>query len=209
MKKVLTSLLCVCICVVLCSCGYSNKYNEAKNALDSNDYNTAISILGELADNEYKDSSELLKEAKYQYLESNLDRENSRSVTYLNELKDENYKDTQQLYDQLYSWKAEIAVSRTQRSSVHMSDLDITSQLFPIYFLNFRIYDGPPDGEYTGTYEVIFSDGQKISDTYIGRDNDFYYSVTLSSKQNSLGNTTFNIYGENGELLASETSYIH
>lgn len=209
MKKLFTSLLCVCICIIICGCGNSDKYNEAKNALNSNDYNTAISILEELAANDYQDSAELLKEAKYQYIKSNLDRENSRSVTYLNELKDENYNDTQQLYDQLYSWKAKIAVNTTKQSSIHMNDLNATSRTFPIYFFNFKTYDGPPDGEYRGTYEVVFSNGQKISDTYIGRDNDFYYSVTLSATQNPLGKTIFNLYGENGELLATETSYIH
>ena len=208
MKKLLAIFLTVLISLNLIGCGNSGKYEEAKSALNSGDYNTAIAVLEELAADNYEDSSELLKEAKYLYLKDNLDRDDSRSIVYLEALREENYKDTQKMYDDLYSWKAKIAISTTKQSSVHRDEVNATSQLFPFYYFNFRIYDGPLDGEFRGTYEIVFSNGQKTSDTYIGRDNDFYFAITLSATQNPIGKTTFNVYGENGELLATATSNI-
>jgi len=209
MKKYLCIIMVLLCLFTLCGCGSSSKYDEANTALENGDYNSAIVAFTELADKGFSDSAEKLKEAKYEYIKNNLDRDDSRCVGYLEELKNEEYKDTESLYNELYSWKVKIAINTTKQSSIHKDKINVTGQLFPFYHFNFRTYDGPPDGEYRGRYEVVFSNGSKISDTYIGRDNDFYFAITLSGTENPRGDTTFNVYGENDVLLATATSYIY
>ena len=69
MKKIFILLVCVCISILIVSCSNETdtlapKYDDAKSYLDSGNYNAALGILDELVSNNYKDSVELLKEAK-------------------------------------------------------------------------------------------------------------------------------------------------
>lgn len=209
MNKLPILSIIIVLSLCLCGCGSSSKYNNATTALSSGDVNTAITLFEELARKNYQDSAEQLKEAKYQFVKNNLDRDNTRAMTYLDSLKSDQYKDSEQIYQDVYSWKADIAISRTERSSVHNDVLDVTNRMFPIYFFNFRTYGGPKDGgEFTGTYEVIFSNGEKTSNNFIGRDSDIFYAISLSAKQNPIGKTTFNLYDGTGNLIATKSCTI-
>ncbi len=207
MKKIVSILMILGMLIGLCACA-SKDYENAKKDLNSKNYNAAIPILEALAAKDYEDSANLLLDAKYLYVKDNYDRDNARSVTYLETLKEKNYKDSQKLYDDLFSWKADIAISTRRQSGIHYDELNVTSQTFPIYYFNFRTYDGPPEGEFHGKYEIVFSNGKKITDTFIGKDNSFYFAITLSATANPRGKTEFNVYGENGKLLATKTSII-
>lgn len=208
MKRLSIFLVVVMLAASFSACGNSRKYQDATTALNSGDYNTAIALFTELAEANYEDSAQQLKEAKYLYACNNLDRDNQRTVIYLEELSKIGYKDATGKLASLYEWKAAIAISTLKQTSVHRDTVDATSQVFPFYYFNFRIYGGPPDGEFRGTYEIIFSNGETFSDVYIGRDNDFYFAITVSATENALGKTIFNVYGENNELLATATSII-
>jgi hypothetical protein len=207
MKKILCVLLIASI-VLLSGCTNSINYNQAVNALNAKDYDTAITLFIPLADRCYKDSETMLLETKYQYVMDYFNRNDDQHVRFLEDLNEADYKDSRKFYEDTYSWKVKIAVSTTKQSGVHNKELNVTNKTFPIYWFNFRTYDGPIDGEYRGRYEVVFSNGQKVEDTYIGGDNDFYFGIALSATENPIGETIFNVYGENGELLATETSYI-
>lgn len=207
MKKILCVILVASI-VMLSGCTNSINYNQAVEALNAGDYDTAITLFIPLADRCYKDSETMLLETKYQCVKNRFNRNDEQLVRFLDDLNEADYKDSKEIYKDTYSWKVKIAINTRQQSGVHYKELNVTNKTFPIYWFNFRTYDGPIGGEYRGKYEVVFSNGQKIEDTYVGHDNDFYLAVSLSATQNPIGETTFNVYGENGELLATETCYI-
>lgn len=207
-KKFSIILLSFILCITTAGCGNSGKYKDAKGAMDSGDYVSAVSAFSELAASNYKDSAELANEAMYRYVNQHLDNKNTFTFSYLETLVSEDYKDSLAIADELYSWKADIAINTLKQSSVHKERLNVTGLTFPFYYFNFRIYGGPPDGKYIGKYEIVFSNGQKIVDKYGGSDSNGYLSVILSGTENPRGKTVFKLYDENDNLLASKTSYI-
>ncbi len=145
---------------------------------------------------------------KYEYVKENFNNDDTTTYQYLRELVDANYKDSEDLYEKLYKREVYIAINTTQKSSLHKEELNVTNQTFPIYFFNFRTSGGVPGDEYRGKYEIVFSNGKKTSDTFVGKDNNFYFAIALSATETPTGKTTFNVYDEKGNLLATKTSMI-
>lgn len=200
-------ILCCVLGFTLCGCNGS-KYKTATEYLNNKEFNQALVLFEELAAAGYEDSAKMVKEVKYQYSKANLNNDDTTTYQYLKELSKDGYLDSNAIYKDLYSRKVKIAINTRQQSSVHYDELNVTNKTFPIYFFNFRTYGGVPNDEYRGKYEVVFSNGQKVSDTFIGKNNDFYFAITLSGTQNPCGKTTFNVYDNEGNLLATQTSVI-
>lgn len=207
MKRIVTISFALFFIMSLSACN-SSEYEKAKAALESGNYNSAIFLLEDLAEKDYEDSKDLLLETKYLYVKSNYTRNNPNCLKYLDSLIENDYKDSQKLYDDLFSWKVDIAISTYKQSHNHCDVIDVRDQLLGLYYFNFRTYDGPKNDEFNGKYEIVFSNGKAITDNFIGADNNFYFSVTLSAIGNPKGKTTFNVYGEDGNLLATKTSII-
>ena len=207
MKKFLALALSALILFSLCGCN-SNKYNTAVDHLNNKEFTEALIIFEELAATGYEDSKEMVKEVKYQYIKENLNNDDKTTYQYLCELSRVGYLDSANIYDELYSRKAKIAISTYKQSGIHYDVVNASHKTFPFYYFNFCTYGGIPEDEYRGTYEIIFSNGKKISDAFIGSDDDLYAAIVLSATQNPIGKTTFNLYDETGKLLATKTAVI-
>lgn len=216
MKKAISILLVLVLCLSMCACSAStsdttnpneSKYQEATTLLNSGHYERALILFEELKQANYKDSAQKLNETKYQYVLEKNDNKDSTVYTYMKDLVAANYKNSSQVFDKLYAWKFEIAFSTTQKSMYHADTVNATSQLFPFYYINFRITGGEPGESLHGQYEIKFSNGQKITKGY-GDGGGIVLSIVLSATENPLGKTTFTLYDDYGNVLATKAAYI-
>ena len=215
MKKVISLILVVILAVIICGCNSGadvetekeTKYTQAVAHLKNDEYEEALALFEELAVYNYKDSSGMILETKYQFVADKKDAEDATVHQYLKELVLQNYKASIAIFDALYGWKFEIAFSTTQKSMLHQGTVYATSQTFPFYFINFRVTGGEPEESLHGWYEVEFSNGAKArKEFYDGNGN--VLSIVLSATENPRGLTIFSLYGDNGELLAIQSACI-
>ena len=129
------------------------------------------------------------------------------ALALFEELAANDYKDSKKLYDELYAWKFEIAFSASKQSMSHQDVVEATTKLFPFYFINFRITGGAHGEDLHGNYEIAYSDGQK-STAGFGDGNGNVLTITCSATQAPIGQTTFTLYDDNGNVLATKTSVI-
>lgn len=184
------------------------RYQEAAKFMSNKLYDQALDIYEELEQSDYKDSAEMVKEAKYQYVLVKKEQNTGGTVyEYLKSLTAAKYKDSEAIYEELYSWKFEIAFSETQRSMYHNDTVDATRQTFPFYYINFRITGGEPGEDLHGQYEILFSNG-KISTAGYGDGNGTVLSLTVSATENPTGLTKFTLYDDYGNVLATKSAYI-
>ena len=207
MKRVLSMLLVFLICCV-CFCGCNNsKYDEALKYFNNGDYELALPLFEELAEKNYNDSAEMVKETKYQFAVENNDEENSTVYEYLSELVADNYKDSKNIYDRLYTWKFNIAFSKTKQSLFHEDTIIASTSFAKFYYINLQITGGKPGESLHGEYVIKYSNGQESRD-------DFYdgggavLSLMCSATQAPLGKTVFSLYDDSGKLLASKSAVI-
>lgn len=131
-------------------------YLLACEEYDKGDYEYAIVDFG-YSDN-YKDSAEKIKLAKYGYIIHNQDSSDDTTYKYLNELKAIGYKDTNALYNDLYSWKAQIfsvSTSRNNNYGIIKSVYHTTSYLS----FKFKLTGGTPGQKTTFTHTIKWPDG--------------------------------------------------
>jgi len=206
MKKVISGILLFALLLSLCGCN-SSTYKQAVAQLNSGQYESALALFEELAASDYKDSAEMVKETKYQFVMNSMDNEDSTVYQYMKELVAADYKDSKKLYDELYAWKFEIAFSASKQSMSHQDVVEATTKLFPFYFINFRITGGAPGEDLHGNYEIAYSNGQK-STAGFGDGNGNVLTITCSATQAPIGQTTFTLYDDNGNVLATKTAVI-
>ena len=106
------------------------KYEKANSYLDAQKYEQAVEAFAELED--YKESEELAKEAKYLYVTSNMDSKNETTYEYLKVLQEDSYKDSQDIYNQLYAWNVSMVVN-TSKDDVETDMQEIDSDK-TVYF---------------------------------------------------------------------------
>lgn len=113
MKKILYTLLCLCLALLLCSCNMSD-YKRAESYLESGNYDMAIFTFQSLGD--YKDAPERIKEANYQKAEKYVSEEDySTAIEILEELSD--YHDADKRIVEVKYLKAEKLLKKESFSS--------------------------------------------------------------------------------------------
>lgn len=175
-------------------------YDYASSLLDTGQYEMAMSFFAKIEN--YLDSNEKLKEAKYGYVVSNQD--SSFSYNYyecLLELKNENYKDSASIYRKLYTPSVKICVNQTSGndrdalSTVHASQ--------PIYF--HYEFDGliPKTGEKGITFKL--QDGASVSTgTLTGIGKIGYVEAGYSFFYGSSTTLRCTFYDVNGNVIGSK-----
>lgn len=206
MKKIVSGILLLVMLISLCGCN-SSKYEKAVTYLNCGDYESALSLFEELAEKDYKDSAEKVKETKYQFVSNKKDEEDLTVYEYLTELVEENYKDSKEIYDKLYTWKFDIAFSTSKKSMSHNDTVKASTLLLPFYYINFRITGGKPGETLHGTYVIKYSNGQESSDGFFDGKGSVL-SLLCSATQSPLGKTTFSLYDDYGNLLANKSAII-
>ncbi len=206
MKKIVSGILLVVLLLSLCGCN-SSTYKQAVAHLNNGEYESALLLFEELAANNYKDSAEMIKETKYQFVVNKMDKEDSTVHEYMKELVAADYKDSKKLYDELYAWNFEIAFSASKQSMSHQDVVEATTKLFPFYFINFRITGGAPGEDLQGEYVIKYSTGQE-SRAGFGDGNGNVLTITCSATQAPIGQTTFTLYDNNGNVLATKSAFI-
>ena len=129
------------------------KYKKAVRMMSSGNYTEAVAILTELGD--YGDSAALLdernhpgketelREAKYCYVKAHLFPNDLHTHAYLKELKALKYKDSEKLFEDLYSWRAELVYANCSADDYATTNYSINKR--PSYFhFNFRLTGGEP-----------------------------------------------------------------
>ena len=206
MKKIVSGILLLVMLVSLCGCS-SSKYEEAVTYLNDGEYESALALFEELAEKDYKDSSEMVKETKYQFVSNKKNEEDLTVYEYLTELSEDNYKDSKEIYDELYTWKFDIAFSTSKQSMFHDDTVKASTRMFPFYYINFRITGGKPGEDLSGEYVIKYSNGQESRDGF-GDGNGNVLSLVCSATESPLGKTVFSLYDDNGNLLASKSAVI-
>ena len=82
MKKIVSGILLLVMLVSLCGCS-SSKYEEAVTYLNNGEYESALVLFEELAEKDYKDSAEMVKETKYQFVSNKKNEEDLTVYEYL------------------------------------------------------------------------------------------------------------------------------
>lgn len=215
MKKLLSMLAVMIMMLSLFGCANSkdnrpdsqlaDKYDQAVTHLNNKEFNSALALFKELAEEGYQDSAEMVLETKYQFVSMSKDDEDLTVYNYLKELVAENYKDSQSVFDALYEWKFEIAFSVSKQSTYHCDILDATS--LPFYYINFRVTGGEPGETLHGQYVITFSNGaESTAGFYDGGGT--ILSIMVSATENPRGYTTFSLYDDYGNRLAIKSAVI-
>ena len=144
------------------------QYNKAVSLLGSGNYTEAVAILTELGD--YGDSAALLdernhpgretelREAKYCYVKAHLFPNDLHTHAYLKELKAPKYKDSAKLFEDLYSWRAELTYANCSADDYATTNYSINKR--PSYFhFNFRLTGGEPGETAEFYHTTIWPDG--------------------------------------------------
>lgn len=209
MKKVLSLVLIIVICISLCGCGGSAKYNEAVEILNRGNYEQAIFMFEELASEGYGDSIEKLKEAKYCFVKANFNNINKKTYQYLGELSTSNYKDSSALYSELYSWKVNIYFNDSQNGTDDKVSMNISKKYPPFYWVHFKFSGGTPNEKFDGYYIITFGNGDQVKKAYIGQELDTPFTVGLHADYGRVGKTTFTAYDEQGSVIGSKEVMIY
>ena len=140
-------------------------YQEACSALKRGSYSYAISCFEDLGD--YKDSQTKILEAKYRYVENNLDNSNRTTFDYLKELKYESYKDSAEIYEDLYEWKIEVfAWNSSENGTTNNSSIS----KYKAIYCHFRLTGGTPGGSTRVSYSVKRPNGDTDDRDYFDFD---------------------------------------
>ena len=168
-KIILLLAVCAAVAIVLLSVLMPMlKYKKAVRMMGSGNYTEAVAILTQLED--YRDSSALLdeknhpgketelREAKYCYVKAHLFPNDLHTHAYLKELKALKYKDSAKLFDDLYSWRAELTYANCSADDYATTNYSINKR--PSYFhFNFRLTGGEPGETAEFYHTTIWPDG--------------------------------------------------
>lgn len=100
------ALLVVFICIPIFH------YNEAVRLTNENNFEAAVNLASEIGGIEKDAAQSIKREAQYQYIINNFDRENETTCQYLTELIGMNYRDSRDLYARLFTPPVEIAFTK-------------------------------------------------------------------------------------------------
>ena len=87
-------------------------YNEAVRLANENNFEAAANLASEIGGIEKDAAQSIKREAQYQYIINNFDRENETTYQYLTELISMNYRDSGDLYSRLFTPPVEIAFAK-------------------------------------------------------------------------------------------------
>jgi hypothetical protein len=90
---------------------------------------------------------------------------------------------------------------------IHKDTVNASSQLFPYYYINFRITGGTPGENLKGQYVIKYSTGE-TSKAGFADGGGLVLSIMCSATQSPRGNTVFSLYDQSGKLLASKSAFI-
>lgn len=156
-------------------------YQHGIQLLADSKYKDAITQLSK--NKNYLDASEKILEAKYGYVKSNFDRNNTQTRTYLNDLIADNYNGAQKLYDELYAWKVEIiAFNNSPYDQTNQSSISKYQGMYchfkvtggePGKTINLTVYVTAPNGQSGSIHFNSCTDGS-IWSTCFSYDNPYY-----------------------------------
>ena len=87
-------------------------YNEAVRLANEKNFEAAVNLASEIGGIEKDAAQSIKREAQYQYMINNFDRENETTCQYLTELIGMNYRDSIDLYARLFTPPVEIAFTK-------------------------------------------------------------------------------------------------
>lgn len=97
MKKIVLGLLLLVMLTSLCGCS-SSKYKKAVTYLNDGEYKSALVLFEELAEKDYKESAEMVKETKYQEADTYLNNGKYKyALALFEELAEKDYKNSAEM----------------------------------------------------------------------------------------------------------------
>lgn len=180
-----------------------NQYESAVRSMNRGDYIEAIVAFKDLED--YKDSEELLREAKYGYIKSHLDCGDKQTYQYLKELRNV-YSDCQRIYDSLYRWNVEILAVNTDKDD-KTTNLSTFAPGSRVYW-HIRVSGGTPGSKTDLYYQVCYKgeEGElKPFNSSYSNNGTGWVSAGLNRPG---GTVCCYIYDENQELLCENEVWV-
>lgn len=192
-------------------------YQEGLQYMAEGDYYAAVDCFGIAADVDYQDSSEQLKEAKYQYAISHMDPNDIATDTYLGELKVLKYKDSSAQYDRLegmLEWEAIICIHNDKYSyNTHVSRVYLGN--YTSVYVDITIYCDAfiaRDGRKSIPVKAVtsFKGDTNVFEETVSPGGRMELELSVSgSGSNPSGTYTVKVYNENtGELIGSASSEV-
>ncbi len=191
-------------------------YNYGIQQREAGNYQEALIFLEKVEN--YRDSKEQIKGAKYAYVKENKNYDrydySTRSIVfeYLKDLKSSGYEDSSKIYEELYSWKI---------SSVFNNDLldgktseDSISKYDPL-FCHVSLSGGTPGEKTKVKYVLTFPDGRtrsgKFEDEWSSGDSGTWYYETgiyVNPDHGQNGMLYVKYYDDNGTQIGKASIMI-
>ena len=138
-------------------------YQKGNSLLNSGAYTEAAVLYKELED--YKDSADLYKEAKYEYVLANKNDDDLTTYKYLEELKEANYKDSYEIYDSLYKWSVKLVALNTTEKDYETILSSVSRKATYLHYL-FVVQGGAPEQLLNITHKIYWPDGDVTDATW-------------------------------------------
>ena len=133
-------------------------YDSAKDCEKKGEYGAAVSWYEKITN---KNVSDDLLSAKYSYVKQKANNNNKNFTTcrFLKELMAADYKDSAKLFQELYSWKAEIITNQdTDDKKTQLSEVEEESKIC----FHIKFYGGEPGETISASYEIADAKGTKL-----------------------------------------------
>lgn len=145
-------------------------YEYGSQLVSSKKASEAIKVLNNVVG--YKDTNNLLKEAKYLYITQHKNNTDKTTYQYLKDLKAIGYKDSASIFKKLYAWEIEVYPVANSNSTIKVSSFSKYDD-FTFYV---KLSGGEPDSTARVSYKMTFPDGDVYNDSWDG-----YWSSGTSS----------------------------
>lgn len=177
-------------------------YQNGCALLAEEKYSAAITEFSKCAD--YGDTAKKLQDAKFGYVNANLDPKNETTYAYLKELVAANYYGAKTVFNQLYAWKVTIvAYNNNPYDSTSSQD---TLSKYQQMCVHFEVSGGEPGATQTirtvitlpnGYSGTVYQNGARAGETYCT------YGWYDNPSYGSTGTLYFWAYDEAGNLIGS------
>lgn len=179
-------------------------YKEGVALLSKKDYRGAIEIFTKLGT--YSDSAEKILEAKYGFVNANLDAKNETTLTYLNDLAKAKYKDSVDIRNKLLGTTNELADSvtscinyTTTDAKTHLSEVENSKKIyFHVTVNDAKLYNKKLSIKYLTS--LGYEDGKEIVLTADENTYAFEYPSTPSKNYT----IEFKLLDDNNSVLTTQ-----
>ena len=157
----------------------------------------------------YSDAQERIKIEKYNYIKSNMDKNNPITIEYLKELKAEGYKDSESIYNEWYAWEVTVLAVNSDTGN-RVTNRASISKKRPVIF-HYKLTGGAPDEKIVVKIKMYLPNGEVFENksSYAMKDGSVNWhgweQGVYESDDGAEGTITMEFYDPSNNLIGKGT----